>query len=113
MESFKKFLSRSANDNAKNRGRSNIPNTGKQKGQYNSSGGVHHTIKAWHKDSVKKSNGDSATTMHAYESYLNHVEKNGHEPVPLQSFTRQWQQHSGHHVGKIAGRVRHIGVSVK
>lgn len=86
------------------KGRSNIPDTGSV---------IDPTIKSWHKSHVSHDDGSSVTGTDAYESYCDHCERKGKEPLALSAFHRQWRQHSGHQTGHLAGRVRHFGIKLK
>lgn len=112
-------LSSIGNDNKRKytiAGKSQIPNTGPQKDLskfiQKSKEKVHSSLANWHRNHVKVSDGSSVTTTDAYESYLNHADKHGYEPIPLPSFMHQWKGISDHHIARIAGRVRHIGIKL-
>lgn len=114
MKSFKQFVA--DNDNQYKvtvRGKSGIPNTGKQHPRFDQKEDeVHSSVARWHDRHVSYEDGSSVTTTHAYESYVNHCVKTDTEPLTLPSFHQQWADYSGHTRQRIAGRMRHIGVSL-
>lgn len=118
MKSFRQFVA--DNDNQFKhtiKGKSGIPDTGRQNPKWNRSeapqSGIHASIASWHDRHVRYSDGGSVTTTGAYESYLNHCERKGLDSLPLPSFNRQWQDYSGHIAQRIAGRTRHIGINLR